>query len=461
MARINSPAVNTKKTHEGATAAMINPAQELRRSVMANMLWEGEFYEDGESNAARIAELIKHVDPENVAAIAVEAREKMKLRHVPLFLVRELARGSKKAKLLVADTLAKVIQRPDELAEFLAIYWKDKKQPLSAQVKKGLASAFGKFNEYSLAKYNRDNAIKLRDVLFLCHAKPRDAEQDALWKRLVAGELATPDTWEVELSAGAGKGKKESWERLLREEKLGALALLRNLRNMQQADVPTDLIRGALQNIKVDRVLPFRFVSAAVHNPKLEPQLEVAMLKCLSSQEKIPGKTVLIIDVSGSMGGQIGGKSELQRVDAAAALAMLVREVCDEVAIYCTAGNDGTRVHQTKLIPSRSGFALRDLVRNAAGDLGGGGIFLKQCMDFVHASEISADRTIVFTDEQDCDLKCNPETADAFGKRNYLVNVASFKNGIGYGKWTHIDGFSEAVIDYIRENEKQLDTKQQ
>jgi len=454
MARLNTPAVNTRKTHEGATAAVINAAQELRRSVMANMLWEGEFYEDGQSNAKRIADLIPNVDAEDVAAMAVEAREKMKLRHLPLLLVRELARGNKKAKLLVADTLERVIQRPDELTEFLAIYWKDGKVPLSAQVKKGLARAFGKFNEYSLAKYNRADAIKLRDVLFLSHAKPKDAEQESLWKRLVAGELVTPDTWEVELSAKAGEGKKESWERLLREQKLGALALLRNLRNMQQAEVPIGMIRESLQNVKVDRVLPFRFVSAAVHNPKLEPDLEVAMMKCLASQEKIPGKTVLIIDVSGSMGGQIGGKSELQRVDAAAALAMLVREVCHEVAVYCTAGNDGTRVHATKLIPARNGFALRDLVHKAASDLGGGGIFLKQCMDFVHTAEGSADRIIVFTDEQDCDLKCNPATADAFGGQNYLVNVASYKNGIGYGKWTHIDGFSEAVIDYIREYER-------
>jgi len=460
MARINSPAINNRKTHEGATAAMINPAQELRRSVMANMLWEGEFYEDGKTNAARIAELVKHVQPEDVAAIAVEARERMKLRHIPLLLVRELARGSKTAKLLVADTLAKVIQRPDELAEFMAIYWKDKKQPLSAQVKKGLAAAFGKFNEYSLAKYNRDNAVKLRDVLFLCHAKPKDAEQTELWKKLVDGTLATPDTWEVELSGKAGEDKKGSWERLLRDKKLGALALLRNLRNMQQANVSLEMIREGLRDVKVDRVLPFRFVSAATHNPKLEPELEKAMSKCLSSQEKIPGKTVLVIDVSGSMGGQIGGKSELQRIDAAAALAMLVREVCEEVAVYCTAGNDSSRIHQTALIPARSGFALRDLVRKSSSNLGGGGIFLKQCMDFVHAAEISADRTIVFTDEQDCDLKCNPETADAFGKQNYLINVASFKNGIGYGKWTHIDGFSEAVIDYIRENEKVLDNLQ-
>jgi len=30
------------------------------------------------------------------------------------------------------------------------------------------------------------------------------------------------------------------------------------------------------------------------------------------------------------------------------------------------------------------------------------------------------------------------------------INVASYKNGVGYGKWTHIDGWSESVIEYIR-----------
>ncbi len=81
--------------------------------------------------------------------------------------------------------------------------------------------------------------VRLRDVLFLSHAKPNDAEQAELWKRLIDGQLATPDTWEVALSAAGGDaaGKRETWERLLAERKLGALALLRNLRNMYEARV--------------------------------------------------------------------------------------------------------------------------------------------------------------------------------------------------------------------------------
>jgi len=247
------------------------------------------------------------------------------------------------------------------------------------------------------------------------------------------------------------------WERLLRENKLGALALLRNLRNMQEAGVEKELITDGLARMKTERILPFRFIAAANRNPKLEPEIEAAMLRCLSGQPRLPGKTVLVVDVSGSMGGQLSRRGELSRMDTAAALAILAREMCQEVAIYCTAGNDATRIHATRLVPSRRGFALRDcIVNDAARELGGGGIFLVQCLDYVRKHEGRADRIIVFTDEQDCDQKLNPASADAFGTHNYLVNIASYRNGIGYEKFVHIDGFSETVLDYIRESEREL-----
>src|SRR5246127_2175568 len=177
------------RTHEGAPAAILTAEQALRRSVLACMLWENEFYEDGATIASRIRELVPKVQAEKVAALAIEARTAMKLRHAPLLLVREMARHATHRG-LVAETLARVIQRADELAEFVTIYWKDGRVPLSAQVKKGLAAAFPKFDAYALAKYDRGGPIKLRDVLFLAHAKPRDEAQAEVWKRLIAGELA-------------------------------------------------------------------------------------------------------------------------------------------------------------------------------------------------------------------------------------------------------------------------------
>src|SRR5262252_2621257 len=238
MAKLNTLNLNfPPRTHEGAPARNISTELQLRRSVMACLLWESQFYEDGVEIAGRIAELVPKVAAEKVAALAVEAREQMKLRHVPLLLVREMARH-KTHRGLVAETLERVIQRADELCEFVAIYWKDGRVPLSGQVKKGLAAAFPKFDEYQLAKYDRGGPVKLRDVLFLCHAKPRDDAQAGVWKKLIWGRLTVPETWEVALSAaGAGNGvsKREAWTRLLAENKLGALALLRNLRNLREA----------------------------------------------------------------------------------------------------------------------------------------------------------------------------------------------------------------------------------
>src|SRR5690349_10274226 len=126
------------RTHEGAVAQKIDAKRELRRSVLTCLLWEDTFYEKGNDIAKRIAELVAKNKPEDVAALAREARGKMQLRHAPLFLIRELARR-KGTGTLTADALESVIQRADELGEFVQLYWKDKKQPLSAGAKRGLA----------------------------------------------------------------------------------------------------------------------------------------------------------------------------------------------------------------------------------------------------------------------------------------------------------------------------------
>lgn len=447
---------NKLYTHEGAPAKHINKEQELRRTLMACMLWEKSFYEDGESVAQRIARLIPDVAPERVANMAVEARSVMHLRHVPLLVVREMARLPKH-KAFVASTLEQVIQRADELAEFLAIYWINGKEPISKQVKMGLARAFQKFDEYQLAKYNRANTIKLRDVLFMVHAKPKDKAQAELWKRLVDDELKTPDTWEVTLSSRK-EDPKEAWERLLVENKLGGLAFLRNLRNMHDARVDTGKVSEAFTKVNFSKVLPFRFVAAAKAAPYYETMIDNAMLENVKNKQ-IPGRTVIVIDVSGSMyGSPVSRKSDMDRALAACALGAIGRDMFEDVAIYATAGNDWTRDHKTAIVPSRRGMALVDAIYQMRGPLGGGGIFLTPVCRYLAELEENVDRMIVITDEQDCasDFKDSPNLAKPLGKFNYLINVASYQNGIGYGNWTHIDGWSEAVFNYIAESEKLL-----
>jgi TROVE domain len=431
MARLNMLNLNFgPHTHEGAPARHISPELQLRRSVLACLLWESQFYEDGVEVAGRIAELVPKVAAEKVAALAIEAREQMKLRHAPLLLVREMARH-KTHRHLVGDTLARVIQRADELSEFVAIYWKEGRVPLSGQVKKGLATAFPKFDEYQLAKYDRGGPIKLRDVLFLSHAKPRDAAQAAVWKKLIWGRLTTPDTWEVALSSGADK--REAWERLLREQKLGALALLRNLRNMREAGVDESLVFAALGAMSTARALPFRFLSAARYAPQWEEALEQAMLKSVAAQEKLPGKTIVLVDVSGSMTAPLSRRSEMQRTDAAYGLAVLLREIGEKVAVFSFS-------EKLVEVPARRGFALRDAIDVSQPH---SSTLLGNAVEQLNKNQ-RYDRLIVITDEQAHDSVPGPKG------EGYVINVASYKNGVGYGKWTHLDGWSEAVIEYIR-----------
>ncbi len=429
-------------TREGARARRFTPEMELKRALMNCLLWEDQFYEDGVAIADRIRALVPTVAPERVAQLAIEAREVMKLRHAPLLVIREMAR-SEKHRGLVADTLARVIQRPDEMTELLAIYWADalgpmqqrKRQPVSAQVKKGLARALTKFDAYQLAKWDRDGAVRIRDVLFLVHAKPKDAEQAKVWKQLVEGELTSPDTWEVSLSAG--KNKRETFERLIAERKLGGLALLRNLRLMQNAQVPRETIAGAIEAMRTDRILPYRFITAARYAPDFEPELEAAMLKSVKDHVRLPGRTRLLIDVSGSMFATLSAQSEMTRAEAACGLAILAREICDEVEIF-TFSNEVVKV------PPRRGFALRDAIINSQPH---GGTYLGKAVTEI---DRKGDRLIVFTDEQSHDQVPEPRA------RGTMVNVASYQHGVGHGAWTRVNGFSEAVVAWIAASETAL-----
>lgn len=441
-----SPVRAPKLTHEGAVAAQINPPQELRRSVMACMLWEDQFYESGLEISKRISENVGRCKPLQVRDLAVEARRKFKLRHIPLFLVNEMLKYPEHRP-FVGSALAQVVQRPDEMGEFLAIYFKEegstkrnngKGRAVPAQVKKGIAAAFTQFNEYELAKWDQSSAaVKLRDVMFLCHPKPENKKQEELFKRLANGELKVPDTWEIELSSS--KDKKLSWERLLKEKRLGALALLRNLRNMHECGVSDATVKRVLAEMRTDIVLPFRFISAARHAPWVEGDIEQAMFRSLTEVEKLPGRTAIVVDNSGSMyGKKVSSKSDIDRSDAACALAILVREICEDTVVVGF-GNEAA------VIPARRGFALADAIKKGPG----GGTYTQAALDL--AAREGYSRIIVITDEQSHERISSPVE----GSHGYFINVASYQNGIGYGDWTHIDGFSEAVLSYIRESEVQ------
>ena len=231
-------------------------------------------------------------------------------------------------------------------------------------------------------------AIRLKDVMFLVHPKPDNEAQAALFKKIADGTLETPDTWEVALSAGADK--KETFERLIREGKLGYLALLRNLRKMLEVGADEALIRGALSaGAAGSKALPFRFIAAARAAPRFEAQLDAAMQIAVQELPKLAGRTVVLVDVSGSMDAALSGKSDLKRMDAACGLAIMARELCEDCRVFAFS----TAIAE---IPARRGMALTDAIQSSMPH---GGTNLGGAVAYVNAN-VEYDRLIVVTDEQ-------------------------------------------------------------
>ena len=155
-----------------------------------------------------------------------------------------------------------------------------------------------------------------------------------------------------------------------------------------------------------------------------------AMLKSVKGYARLGGRTRLLIDVSGSMFAALSAQSEMTRAEAACGLAILAREVCEEVEIF-------TFSQDVKKVPPRRGFALRDAIINSQPHAS---TYLGKAVSEI---DRKGDRLIVFTDEQSHDRVGDPVA------RGTMVNVASYQHGVGYGAWTRVDGFSEAVIAWI------------
>ena len=429
----------TPTTHEGGTAARQTPLLELTRAVSTCLLWENTFYEKGSDIALRIADLCDLVPLPEIAKLAIKAREDLHLRHVPLWLVLQMARvqhGQKDKSPIVAETVEAVCQRADEMGELLALYWREGKKPIPAQIKRGLAKAFPRFTAYQLAKWNRDSTVKLRDVLFLVRPKSKDEAQRETWKQLVDGTLAAPDTWEVALSSGADK--KATWERLLTEKKLGYMALLMNLRNMTEAAVTPALVEAALrEGAKDSQALPFRFLMASKHAPQYAAALSDAMVAAVTGS--LEGETAIVIDVSGSMDDKISGKSTLSRWEAAAALAVLLRELTPTCRVF---------TFSTGLVEVQNWRGL-PLVNGVDTSQEHGATYLERSLATLKAALPSPYRLVVVTDEQAHDgiLPC-------WAPYGYIINVGPYKPGLATTNgWHRISGWSERVIDWMREAE--------
>lgn len=297
----------TQKTFNkaGGRAYKHGPEMELIVSVLTTFL-EDKFYESGDERMERLQELVQDNDPVFVAKLAIMARRDFHLRSVSHLLVGELAK-THRVDDLVSRVVEIVAERPDDLTELVAYLGK----PIPKQIKRGIRHALLKYSPYQLAKYRGDGKdVKLVDLFNLTHPNPKYAskEQKTAWKELMTGKLKNEDTWEARLSAG--ENKKKVWKSMLKEGELGYMALLRNLRNIdEQADEITKKLACEMisdpEQVKKSKQLPFRFYSAyeQVENRQMRNAISDALEYSLANVPDLPGKTLIAVDSSGSMSG--------------------------------------------------------------------------------------------------------------------------------------------------------------
>jgi len=498
---------DTTVNYMGTKAYKMTPEMELYSTVVTCMV-DDSYYESNPVRVCRIKNLIAKCSPEFVARLAVYARTEMNLRSVPMILAVELARlysGNE----IVKRTVASVVKRADEITEILAYYQiantregTKKLNRLSKQIQKGLIESFNRFDEYQFAKYNANSAVSLRDALFLVHPKAKDEAQQAVFDKIVSGNLAIPYTWETELSElgkqafenekAKAQAVSEKWEELVSSGQVGYMALLRNLRNIvtKSTDKALDMTLNILTNeyrIRKAKQMPFRYLSAFLEIDKLAKETSIfegekaKIKKALAALEKalviscdnIPtreGKTVILSDNSGSMYGDRGGKSlvsamsERKTSDIANLFAVLYWNKCKDTYV----GLFGDRLIDANLSRSVNVFENFNIINQAAKKCGPAterGIF--DYMEYLIKSKTIVDRIVIFSDCQVGDgcnwydhkgnrgenfnrlfqkyLKINPDV------RVYTVDLRGYGNNMtkDNGNVILVSGWSEKIFDMI------------
>lgn len=490
----NSKGKDRMINYEGGEAYRLTPEWQLYVMTVTSSL-SNTFYENVGDRLTVMRELIAKNDPQFVAQLAIYARDVMNLRSVPLVLAVELARVHR-GDSTVRRLVSRVIQRADEITELLAYYQLannrtsvKKLNKLSKQLQAGLQEAFNRFDEYQFAKYNRDAEIKLQDALFLVHPKAKDEAQQKLFDKLVNDTLETPYTWETELS-NLGQQSfttaedkevafKHKWEDLLDSGKLGYMALLRNLRNILQANVSEEHIDQVCERladadaVSRSKQLPFRFLAAYRELSKEKSGETGCVMQALEEAVAVAAQAIqgfdrstsvlLACDVSGSMQQPISPRSKVLCYDIGLMLAMLLNARCEK-AITGMFG-DSWKIIQ---VPTKGVLSNVDAFYRREGEVGyatNGYLVIK---DLIKRREV-IDKVMLFTDCQLWNTQSNQTMAKLWTQYKQIAPNSKLYlfDLVGYGVVPVdikrddvylIGGWSDKVFDILEAIDEGGDT---
>ena len=432
-------AVDSDITHEGGEGFRRDAKSELFLLAVTNFVSEDTFYESASERDARFRDLVATVtrsDPDWMARFIPWLRNTAQMRSASIVAAVEYVRaGGPNGRRVVASALA----RADEPAEVLAYWTLRYGRSIPQPIKRGVADAAARlYTERAAVKYDgKSRAWRMADVLELAHVRPADERQSALFRwlldrrhgrddrdvpeclpvirnferlqamppderrRALSPELVKTSgmTWEAVSGWLGGPMDAEAWEAVI--PSMGYMALLRNLRNFDEAGVSATVARQVAQRladpqeVARSRQLPYRFLSAykSVSSTRWLDALERGLTAAIRNVPAFDGRTLVLIDTSSSMTWQGYSKhSRVRPVDAAAlfGIALAVRGNAVDVVGFA---NDTFR-HTVR----RGASVLREVERFSArvGEVGHG-------TEIAHALASSYDRhdrVVILTDMQ-------------------------------------------------------------
>lgn len=446
------------RTYEGHLGFERDAKSELFLLAVTNMVSEDTFYESGRDRDDRFKQLcwaVATTEPEWLARFIPYLRNTMQMRSAALVAAAHYVAAGAPGGRQVVD---KMLTRSDEPAEILAFYAQEYGRQFPQPLKRGVADACQRlYTEQNALKYDgQSKAWRMGDVLALVHPKPLGAEQSALWRWLLdtrhnREEIVLPEgnpmvwarstleripvenrravlhgaeierelasagmTWESLSGWLQGPMDAEAWEAVI--PSMGYMALLRNLRNFEQAGVSSfmlDYVSAKLTSpdeVARSRQFPFRFLSAykSLESERFSYAIEQALDLSVQNIPHFGGKTLILIDQSGSMDATLSGRSTLRRSEAAALFGFALAKRCADAdtIIYGSAA----------YLVEPTGSVLRLTEKYGLGNLGGTNTWGTASGAFA-----DHDRIVVLTDEQ-----AHPGYVPEFGVPCYTFNLAGY-----------------------------------
>ncbi|WP_427923213.1 TROVE domain-containing protein [Streptomyces sp. cg40] len=435
------------RTYEGGRGRERDARSELFLLSVANFVSQQTFYESGTARDDRFATLVRELavtDPAWTAGLLGWLRGEGNLRTASIVGAAEYVKARLDAEATDGPSnrqvVDSVLRRPDEPGELLAYWTARHGRNIPKPVKRGVADAVQRlYNGKSLLKYDTaSKGYRFGDILNLVHAAP---DPDKAWqgelfqyaldrrhhpdtavppasnhvltahRELMAlpvverrAVVTAPDgaerlaaagmTWEALAGWLQGPMDKAAWEAVI--PSMGSMALLRNLRNFDEAGVSDEVAARVAAKISDpaevtrSRQFPFRYLAAYRHAPSLRwaYPLERALGHSLANVPALPGRTLVLVDRSGSMFySRLSDRSELSRADAAAVFgtALALRAADADLVEF------GTTSRRLDFAAGES--VLKILGR--FGDLGG-----TDTTSAVRSHYRGQDRVLIITDEQ-------------------------------------------------------------